>query len=637
MPALASVVGGAIAGAAGSIASQGFSVVAGLQDKFDWKAVGMAALSAGVGAGVGPPTSQTFIQGAIRGAQASVITQGVAVATGLQDEFDWADVAVQAIGGGINAKVQDMMNPPVQNSSGQWAPTHGPGTAGAFAADLVSGFVGGLAGAGARSLVEGSDFGDNLMNALPGIIGNTIGNAIAGGIQARGARRGLTETKILASPPSPSGKVATDARAASEADANVPVSDALRYRQRLQMNIEVLESAGFVIEKERGGLSISHPDGIEEALNFMEARGQITFGRDEVQMIDQDTRFIRTRYDGPGEGGVIIQYDDAQANGIASTWVVFNGDESAFRILQSDDYSFLYVDGVERFPKLEATLSYGRRPAAGSSYSPVISDERLESLARELERSGRAGYSVGDLEVRIFAPGARIGPVYRNGDDFRQSARYAIVNEGYDAVVNGTFFGFGMRPVDGVGYAGSLVGALNDIDRMEWGPVVENGRIVHGQSSPAHAYFAMLEDGNGSVSFQAGIGDPPAAAIFGFGRATPMIIDGIPYGLGDLDWASAYDDEVNGDYGSGKTIIAYSYRSGQLSVLVQRNYTNRGFSLNQIHGYLIASGFGQAVINDGRSSSRLMERMGAIVHGTVDHLNSTKDGSNPFGIGVWGS
>ena len=53
--------------------------------------------------------------------------------------------------------------------------------ANAAAAGFVSGAAGVIAGAAARTLINGSDFGDNILRALPSL-GQTIGNAIAGGI-----------------------------------------------------------------------------------------------------------------------------------------------------------------------------------------------------------------------------------------------------------------------------------------------------------------------------------------------------------------------------------------------------------------------------------------------------------------------
>jgi hypothetical protein len=52
---------------------------------------------------------------------------------------------------------------------------------GIAARNFVSGMAGDIANAATRTLVTGSDFGDNLIAALPDTIGQTIGNAVAGG------------------------------------------------------------------------------------------------------------------------------------------------------------------------------------------------------------------------------------------------------------------------------------------------------------------------------------------------------------------------------------------------------------------------------------------------------------------------
>lgn len=54
----------------------------------------------------------------------------------------------------------------------------GTGAAGA----AVTGSARAIANAATRSLIEGTDFGDNLIASLPDVIGQTIGEAIAGGI-----------------------------------------------------------------------------------------------------------------------------------------------------------------------------------------------------------------------------------------------------------------------------------------------------------------------------------------------------------------------------------------------------------------------------------------------------------------------
>jgi len=91
--------------AVGSIVSQGVGIAIGAQDSFSWKQVGLAAVGGGVagglaGAGVLPTTSSAFVNGAIRGAVGSALTQGIAVATGLQSSFSWRSVAASAVSGG---------------------------------------------------------------------------------------------------------------------------------------------------------------------------------------------------------------------------------------------------------------------------------------------------------------------------------------------------------------------------------------------------------------------------------------------------------------------------------------------------------------------------------------------------------
>ena len=162
---LASIGAGAVSGAAGSVASQAFGVATGIQDEFSWKNVALSALGGAVGAGVGPAFGtggNAFVKGALRGAVSSAVTQGVAVATGLQDKFDWAGVAAAAIGGGV----------------GEWSSVKLAGT-NRYVGQAMSSSASAIANAATRSLIDGSDFGDNILSALPDVIGGTIGNLVS--------------------------------------------------------------------------------------------------------------------------------------------------------------------------------------------------------------------------------------------------------------------------------------------------------------------------------------------------------------------------------------------------------------------------------------------------------------------------
>ena len=167
--ATTSIAAGAIAGAAGSVASQGVGIAIGAQDKFSFTGVALAAISGGVGGAVGGSAIvkglSPFESGALRGIIGNVATQGIAVATGLQNQFDWAGIAVAGVVGGTIGGL-DMST----SLSGQF----------------VSGMAGAVTGAAARSLLTGSDFGDNILRTLPDVIGNTIGNLAAGEIAGSG-------------------------------------------------------------------------------------------------------------------------------------------------------------------------------------------------------------------------------------------------------------------------------------------------------------------------------------------------------------------------------------------------------------------------------------------------------------------
>ena len=154
----------------------------GIQSKFDWGDVGLAAVTAGVTKGIGATGlfkaldigGNTFGEQFLQGAISSVASQGVAVATGLQSKFDWAGVAAAGIGNGVIGYAGRHL---------QGTFDLGSSNANADAVDAVSGAADLIANAATRSLVDGSDFGDNIMAALPDTVAQTIGNAVSCGIQ----------------------------------------------------------------------------------------------------------------------------------------------------------------------------------------------------------------------------------------------------------------------------------------------------------------------------------------------------------------------------------------------------------------------------------------------------------------------
>lgn len=142
------------------------------------------AISAGVGAsGVFGNIGSPFLKGALTAATSSALSQGIGVATGLQKKFDFAGVAGAAIGGGVGGALG------ARSLAGNMS-------FGNIMANVAATSAGALANAGARTLINGSDFGDNLMAALPDIIGSTIGNLISGSLTHR---EGLTPRTLARS------------------------------------------------------------------------------------------------------------------------------------------------------------------------------------------------------------------------------------------------------------------------------------------------------------------------------------------------------------------------------------------------------------------------------------------------------
>ena len=110
--------------------------------------------------GGAPDPINSYDQGAragtyiVRGAAGSAITQGIGVATGLQSKLSWAGVAAAGVGGAVGYN---------------------------FDNKFTSSAVSALANAATRSAIDGSSFGDNLVAAIPDVIGQAIGDAIVRG------------------------------------------------------------------------------------------------------------------------------------------------------------------------------------------------------------------------------------------------------------------------------------------------------------------------------------------------------------------------------------------------------------------------------------------------------------------------
>ncbi|OQS08061.1 hypothetical protein B0T37_22015 [Chromobacterium violaceum] len=93
----------AIGGAVGSIVSQGAAMAMGMQDKFSWGQVGLSAFTTAATAGLAGGAGGSVFAGKEVGATVArtmavnAATQGVAMATGLQKSFSWTSVAASGV------------------------------------------------------------------------------------------------------------------------------------------------------------------------------------------------------------------------------------------------------------------------------------------------------------------------------------------------------------------------------------------------------------------------------------------------------------------------------------------------------------------------------------------------------------
>ncbi|WP_440533997.1 Ig-like domain repeat protein [Variovorax sp. YR566] len=197
----------AVGGAVGSIASQAVGIGLGVQDSFSWRGVALGALGAGVGAGVGAALN---VPGSLlagngwqavgRAAISNALTQGVAVATGLQDQFSWRGVAAAAASSAIGQGLNQAMNyDPTMGFEFSKSLVSGVGssviaqvvrggkiTAASVASDAFGNIIGDSLAAANRSIDPANPYGYQPSSRgitgwrnFEGALGNALGDSIA--------------------------------------------------------------------------------------------------------------------------------------------------------------------------------------------------------------------------------------------------------------------------------------------------------------------------------------------------------------------------------------------------------------------------------------------------------------------------
>jgi YD repeat-containing protein len=171
----ATMAAGALTGAAVSVVTQGVGIATGMQEGFNWRAVAVGALAGGITAGItgNIPGVQNPGAGALAPGLGSVpnaiignvVNQGVGILLGQQRKFSWASVAGAAIGAAVTAELSLK-----------------PGTPGAQAQNFAANFLGSFTGGVARSVLSGGKI--NVANIAADAFGNALGSAIVGELRA---------------------------------------------------------------------------------------------------------------------------------------------------------------------------------------------------------------------------------------------------------------------------------------------------------------------------------------------------------------------------------------------------------------------------------------------------------------------
>ncbi|MEY4502318.1 MAG: hypothetical protein RIS52_2208, partial [Pseudomonadota bacterium] len=210
-----------LGGIPGNLVSQAFNNLIGTQKGFSFKSLAIAAITSGITAGLemlgnvaaaaqgaaaaGQAVSGfgkifmagntlnglgkaavflakgTVLSNVARAVTTSALSQGVQTLSGLQDRFSFKQVAIAGVQAGVTSAVSARLG------TGLLGP--GLSARGGIAAVTVSGMAGGIAAAGTRSLIEGTDFGDNLIAVLPDILATTLATAAHSLLARAGAER----------------------------------------------------------------------------------------------------------------------------------------------------------------------------------------------------------------------------------------------------------------------------------------------------------------------------------------------------------------------------------------------------------------------------------------------------------------
>jgi len=250
-PLLSAAFGAAV----GSIASQLVGIALGVQEKFSWKAVAVAAVTAGLTKGIGidklsvvGSNSGSVVNQVINGAISNAVDQGVNIAVGLQDKFSWRDLAVSAVSAPIAARVGDAVGKKIDSNFGAKGHTN----------TFASSFVSGLA-SGASTVVVKVALGGKVdsMATIADVFGNALGNSLVEKIDSWRTARHVDKVRneVVGLHPELAGTYDTFVKNGGNPDTFVQMMRNQRVQQQLS-NLALLKSKGAQIESETSAADV---------------------------------------------------------------------------------------------------------------------------------------------------------------------------------------------------------------------------------------------------------------------------------------------------------------------------------------------------------------------------------------------
>jgi YD repeat-containing protein len=543
---------GAGSAAVGSIVSQGVGVATGLQDQFSWKGVALSAIAGGVGAGLGGSGAFNGIQsGVIRagvgGIAGNVATQGIGLATGLQRQFSWTAVAAAGVGAVVGYEAGQLFGAkPYVDTQTPKGVVLGDTSFGNHLAHLGQSSAALVANAGTRSLIDGSDFGDNITAALPDVLAQTIGDLITYGVKGR----------------------------SGSADAGMPVAIPAAKRDELgKLGIPT------TVGRDGSVTTDLSPAEITQRVAAAKAAGvNVEIGYDDDIVVGISRSASQKVENAAGEISYINYLADPGLSATYKSMFVGSMQTGATRfITNSQGETYLYDGTQTRIDGLGLSISYGTTVQSNvpnqQSYGYDLSSfqQALPSIASIVDgsRYGDHSYSWGGKDYVSQEAAMRDGATFISAPRISNRQIYDDAPAPYQVQLGITAGGAAIAPTVGGSLQASAV--LNIPDTRQAG---DFGIVFNGQAAGGIGGGAFAGVGAG---LQGAASGPASQTLLSFGSSRYVEGDIGAYGIDGSASANFGKDGVEsagvgrGLFGPGLGLGSFVGQQGTVTVTITPN------------------------------------------------------------------